>query len=88
MKSRSRMENNIVIGLSCFCSKCASELRSATCDDMNGNPAFCDSCSKLTTIQIGISVYSNSVENLQYCYEQMKEHHHLIKKLLSERNPS
>ena len=83
-----RTGNKIVIGLSCFCSKCASELRSATCDDMNGNPAFCKSCSKSTTIQIGISVYSNSIENLQCCYEQMKEHHGLIKKLLSERNPS
>ena len=87
-RNRNRKDNKIVIGLSCFCTKCASELKSATCDYMNGDPAFCDSCDTPTTMQIGISVYSDSVANLQYCYDQMREHHDLIKKLLSERNPS
>ena len=78
--------NRIVIGLVCFCSKCTTEIRPAACDDMNGDDSTCKKCG-YTEIQIGISVHSNSMENLRHCYDQMKEHRDLIKKLLSERNP-
>jgi len=81
-----KRNDKIVIGLACFCSKCISELKMANCEDMNGDEATCKKCGD-TTIQIGISVHSNSKENLRYCYEQMKEHHGLIRTLLSERNP-
>jgi hypothetical protein len=79
--------NNIVIGLTCFCSSCTLELRPANCDDMNGDLAHCKKCG-ITKIQIGISIHSNSAENMRNCYEQMKTHRGLIKKLLAERNPS
>ncbi|KKM54856.1 hypothetical protein LCGC14_1553100 [marine sediment metagenome] len=82
-----RNSNRIVIGLVCFCSKCTAELKPAACDDMNGDDVTCKKCGHTVEIQIGISVHSNSMENLRRCYDQMKESHDLIKELLSERNP-
>ena len=78
----------VVVALTCFCLRCTSELRSAGCDDMNGNMIYCKKCGKDVKMQIGISIHSNSVEDMRHCYEQMNIHRDLIKNLLAERNPS
>ena len=81
-------DNDIIIGVSMFCTKCTTAIRPATCDDMNGDMIDCPRCQAKMEGVVGLSVVAKTAELLQFAYVEMQKNKQGIKEFLSERNPT
>jgi hypothetical protein len=76
----------VIIGFSAFCTNCASEVRSAEAEDMNGDLIFCPECGMTHEMAVGFSVNANTLAELRQVAQEMKQNLPLVKEILGRRN--